>query len=125
MWVLITVVIIIIVYNDSACYPGPSPNIKLFFPWSSKDYVFLYVVSKEMESLYDGILYRYSSEFFFRSDSKHNVTKYNSTLNEKTIMIFFCNPIAFAICSSTMNKLCKNVYSGMYVEECSVALLYN
>jgi hypothetical protein len=26
---------------------------------------------------------------------------------------FFCNPILFAICTSTFRKLCKNVYSGM------------
>jgi hypothetical protein len=25
----------------------------------------------------------------------------------------FCNPILFAICTSTFSKLCKNVYSGM------------
>jgi hypothetical protein len=24
-----------------------------------------------------------------------------------------CNPILFAICTSTFNKLCKNVYNGM------------
>jgi hypothetical protein len=37
--------------------------------------------------------------------------------NSKTLMvmclIFFCNPILFAICTSTFSKLCKNVYSGM------------
>jgi hypothetical protein len=25
---------------------------------------------------------------------------------------FFCNPILFAICTSTFSKLCKNVYIG-------------
>jgi hypothetical protein len=26
---------------------------------------------------------------------------------------FFCNPILFAVCTSTFSKLCVNVYSGM------------
>jgi hypothetical protein len=26
---------------------------------------------------------------------------------------FFCNPILFAICTNTFNKLCKDVYNGM------------
>jgi hypothetical protein len=26
---------------------------------------------------------------------------------------FYCNPILFAVCTSTFSKLCINVYSGM------------
>jgi hypothetical protein len=26
---------------------------------------------------------------------------------------FSCNPILFAVCTSTLSKLCRNVYSGM------------
>jgi hypothetical protein len=29
------------------------------------------------------------------------------------VTIFFCNPILFAICTSTFSKLCINVFSGM------------
>jgi hypothetical protein len=28
-------------------------------------------------------------------------------------IIFFCNPILFAICTGTCSKLCKNVYNVM------------
>jgi hypothetical protein len=40
---------------------------------------------------------------------------------------FFCNPILFAICTSTFSKLCKNMYTCIqwHVEECSVELLCN
>jgi hypothetical protein len=39
----------------------------------------------------------------------------------------FCNPILFAIYTSTFSKLCKNMYTCIqwHVEECSVALLCN
>jgi hypothetical protein len=33
---------------------------------------------------------------------------------QQNYSFFFCNPILFAICTSTFSKLCKkNVYSGM------------
>jgi hypothetical protein len=47
------------------------------------------------------LLGRYSS----LADSGHGVS-YNDA-------IVICNPILFAICTSTFSKLCKNVYSGM------------
>jgi hypothetical protein len=28
-------------------------------------------------------------------------------------VLLVCNPILFAVCTSTFSKLCKNVYSGM------------
>jgi hypothetical protein len=37
---------------------------------------------------------------------------------------FFCNPILFAICTNTFNKLCKQRLQW-HVEECSVAFLCN
>jgi hypothetical protein len=36
---------------------------------------------------------------------------------------YFCNPILFAICTSTFSILCKDIQ--WHVEECSLALLYN
>jgi hypothetical protein len=37
---------------------------------------------------------------------------------------FFCNPILFAICTTTFSKLCKTCIQW-HVEECSVAFLCN
>jgi hypothetical protein len=32
---------------------------------------------------------------------------------QRNVLYSFCNPILFAICTSTFSKLCINVYSGM------------
>jgi hypothetical protein len=47
---------------------------------------------------------------------------------QMTSTIFlFCNPILFAICTSTFSKLCRDIYTCIqcHVEKCSAALLRN
>jgi hypothetical protein len=44
---------------------------------------------------------------------------------EREKLYFFFNPILFAVCTSTFNKLCKNMYTCIqwHVEECSIAVV--
>jgi hypothetical protein len=55
-----------------------------------------------------------STKFFFHRTTSPATRTYSiatAKQNEKN-EFFFCNPILFAICTSTFSKLCKNIYSG-------------
>jgi hypothetical protein len=39
--------------------------------------------------------------------------EFKKYLDLRRTIFFFCNPILFALCTSTFSKLCINVYSGM------------
>jgi hypothetical protein len=58
-----------------------------------------------------------SSEVHFQHDSQFPqslVAAMNCLVHCKfTFFFFFCNPILFAICTSTSSKLHKNLYNGM------------
>jgi hypothetical protein len=49
------------------------------------------------------------------NDNRANFTVGNSYRHslEQNCHVSFCNPILFAICTRTLGKLCKNLYSGM------------
>jgi hypothetical protein len=78
-----------------------------------------------------GIVYRVRlNESLLRNGHLFIYGLFNDAFSGQTIdanKLFFCNPILFAVCTSTFSKLCKNMYTCIqwHVEECSVALLCN
>jgi hypothetical protein len=59
-----------------------------------------------------------------RKRQQENRICFNNGLTTGLMWDFFCNPILFAICTSTFSKLCKKRIQW-HVEECSLVLLCN